>query len=159
MKSGLKNHFNIKKYNSNQKNKISKNEKEELKNINSFRKIMTSTKPYNSNYKTSKNSPDKILKDNLKKQKNSSSNKNFNKINLNTQKLKNKKNESKIDSLLKRKIIKMKEKKSTTMGNTLINNSTSLTNNTFIHNNTSGSLNNNKKTKQKIYNKNNQKKS
>ena len=40
MKSGLKNHFNIKKYNSNQKNKISKNEKEELKNINSFRKIM-----------------------------------------------------------------------------------------------------------------------
>ena len=158
MKSGLKNHFNIKKYNSNQKNKISKNEKEELKNINSFRKIMTSTKPYNSNYKTSKNSPDKILKDNLKKQKNSSSNKNFNKINLNTQKLKNKKNESKIDSLLKRKIIKMKEKKSTTMGNTLINNSTSLTNNTFIHNNTSGSLNNNKKTKQKIYKKINQNK-
>ena len=158
MKSGLKNHFNIKKYNSNQKNKISKNEKEELKNINSFRKIMTSTKPYNSNYKTSKNSPDKFLKDNLKKQKNSSSNKNFNKINLNTQKLKNKKNESKIDSLLKRKIIKMKEKKSTTMGNTLINNSTSLTNNTFIHNNTSGSLNNNKKTKQKIYKKINQNK-
>ncbi len=158
MKSGLKNHFNIKKYNSNQKNKISKNEKEELKNINSFRKIITSTKPYNSNYKTSKNSPDKFLKDNLKKQKNSSSKKNFNKINLNTQKLKNKKNESKIDSLLKRKIIKMKEKKSTTMGNTLINNSTSLTNNTFIHNNTSGSLNNNKKTKQKIYNKINQNK-
>ena len=159
MNYGLKNHFNIIKYNQLKQSSNNTNEKEKYRKLSLFRNSIFSSKPKHSNYKTSKNSPERFY---IEKPKNSKNKKNpfssFNKINLITHiNLNHKKNENNFDNLLKTKIIKIKEKKAITTGNSLINSSINLTNNTFYHNNTSSCLNNyiphsnyNIKTKNKI---------
>ena len=159
MNYGLKNHFNIIKYKQ-LKQPNNTNEKEKYRQLSLFRNSIFTSKPKQSNYKTSKNSPERFY---IEKPKNSNIKKNpfssFNKINLITHiNLNNKINEKNFDNLLKTKIIKIKEKKAITTGNSLINSSINLTNNTFNHNNTSSCLNNyiphsnynNIKTKNKI---------
>ena len=171
MKFGLNNHFNIIKYNQSkpqQPTSIPNIEKDHSKNlVSSFRNTIIKTKINNSNYKTSKNSPDKFYFEKSKNMKNkinhinnsNINNNNYNKINLNPNILlnNNKSNEKNIDNLLKRKIIKIKEKKAITMGNTLINNSSNYINNSLNYNITSSNFNNylpytnyNKKIKSKI---------
>ena len=164
MNYGLKNHFNIIKYKQ-LKQPNNTNEKEKYRKLSLFRNSIFTSKPKQSNYKTSKNSPERFY---IEKPKNSNIKKNpfssFNKINLITHiNLNHKINEKNFDNLqnfdnlLKTKIIKIKEKKAITTGNSLINSSINLTNNTYNHNNTSSCLNNyiphsnyNIKTKNKI---------
>ena len=171
MKFGLNNHFNIIKYNQSKPQQpisIPNIEKDHSKNlVSSFRNTIIKTKISNSNYKTSKNSPDKFYFEKSKNIKNkinqinhsNINNNNYNKINLNSNIIlnNNKSNEKNIDNLLRRKIIKIKEKKAITMGNTFINNSSNYINQSLNYNITSGNFNNylpytnyNKKIKSKI---------
>ncbi len=162
MKIGVKNHLNKiknKQPKQTQQNSIMKVEYDQ---ISTFRNTLAIPMQKNSNYKTSKNSPDRFFIEKIKKNKISppSINIELNRINQNSNLIyKTRSNEKNSDKLLKRKIIKLKEKKSITMGNTLINNSTNLTNTSINNNNnfTSSNLNNyvphsnfNKKIKSKI---------
>ena len=96
MKFGLNNHFNIIKYNQSKPQQpisIPNIEKDHSKNlVSSFRNTIIKTKISNSNYKTSKNSPDKFYFEKSKNIKNkinkinhsNINNNNYNKINLNS---------------------------------------------------------------------------
>ena len=121
-------------------------DKEKIKNIvSSFRYGVINQKSNHSKFKTSKNSPERMLFDNSQNLKSKIINGTINgggnnsKVNNHIILSSAKQNEKNFENLLKRKIIKIQEKKSITQANTN-NNSISLSNNTINHTNTSNSL-------------------
>ena len=121
-------------------------DKEKIKNIvSSFRHGVINQKSNHSKFKTSKNSPERMLFDNSQNLKSKIINGTINgggnnsKVNNHIILSSAKQNEKNFENLLKRKIIKIQEKKSITQANTN-NNSISLSNNTINHTNTSNSL-------------------
>ena len=139
---------NILKNKVNNQKKIDNNQnsdKEKIKNIvSSFRYGIINQKSNQSKFKTSKNSPERIIFDNSQNLKskianvkpNGANNSNVNnKIILSSKK----QNEKNFENLLKRKIIKIQEKKALTQANTN-NNTISLSTNIMNHINTSNSL-------------------
>ncbi len=140
----LKNQINNQKRINNNKN----SNKEKMKNIvNSFHQGMIVNKNQN-RFKTTKNSPEKFVVENSKNLKskilngnintNINNNNNMNNNNINNNIILGKHNEKNFENLLKRKIMKIQEKKSMTQINTN-NNSVNLSNNHM--NSTSNSLN------------------
>ena len=139
----LKNQINTQKRMSN----IQNSNKDKMKNIvNSFNQGILNKKQ--NIFKTSKNSPEKFLIENSKNLKTKLSNGKINSIN-NSKNINNNNNnnitnskqiEKNVENLLKRKIIKIQEKKSITQTNTN-NNSINLSNNTMNHTITTNSLN------------------
>ena len=145
----LKNQINNQKRINNNKN----SNKEKMKNIvNSFHQGMIVNKNQNK-FKTTKNSPEKFVVENSKNLKskilngniktninnnNNMNNNNMNNNNINNNIILGKHNEKNFENLLKRKIMKIQEKKSMTQINTN-NNSVNLSNNNMNY--TSNSLN------------------
>ena len=142
----LKNQISTQKRMNNNQN----TNKDKMKKIvNSFNQGVLNKKQ--NIFKTSKNSPEKFLFENSKNLKTKLSNGNVNSINNSKNKNNNNNNnnnitnskqiEKNVENLLKRKIIKIQEKKSITQANTN-NNSINLSNNTMNHTITTNSLNN-----------------
>ena len=139
---------NILKNRVNNQNKVDNNQNldnEKIKNIvSSFKFGIINQKFNQSKFKTSKNSPERILFDNSQNKKakiiNGKVNGTNNSNNNNHMILSStKQNEKNFENLLKRKIIKIQEKKAITQANTN-NNSISLSTNIMNHTNTSNSL-------------------
>ena len=134
--------FNILKNKlNNSKNTSTLHKKEQMKNIvSTFRKGVIPQKPINNKYKTSKNSPERFYIEQNSKLSNKMSNGNIN-INNNINNYNNnlnggtliignqKQTDKNMENMLKRKIIKIKEKKSKNIINS--NNSSLLSN--IIH--------------------------
>jgi len=144
--------FNILKNKlNNSKNSNTLHKKEQMKNIvSTFRKGVYPQKPINNKYKTSKNSPERFyIEQNSKLSKMSNGNININNninnynnnLNGGTFIIGNQKQTDKnMENMLKRKIIKIKEKKSMNIINS--NNSSLLSNNNSLnHTNTTNSIN------------------
>ena len=139
---------NILKNRVNNQNKVDNNQNfdnEKIKNIvSSFKFGIINQKFNQSKFKTSKNSPERILFDNSQNKKakiingkvNGANNSNINNHMILSS---TKQNEKNFENLLKRKIIKIQEKKAITQANTN-NNSISLSTNIMNHTNTSNSL-------------------
>ena len=145
--------FNILKNKlNNSKNTSTLHKKEQMKNIvSTFRKGVIPQKPINNKYKTSKNSPERFYIEQNSKLSNKMSNGNIN-INNNVNNYNNnlnggtliignqKQTDKNMENMLKRKIIKIKEKKSMNIINS--NNSSLLSNNNSLnHTNTTNSIN------------------
>ena len=136
----VKNHINGQK----RINNIQNSNKEKMKNIvNSFHQGIISKKT--NKFKTTKNSPEKFIFENSQNIKSKISNGNINSGNTNINNKNNhniilgKHNEKNFENLLKRKIMKIQEKKSITQVN--INNNSVNLNNTMNNTSTSNSLN------------------
>ena len=136
----VKNHINGQK----RINNIQNSNKEKMKNIvNSFHQGIISKKT--NKFKTTKNSPEKFIFENSQNIKSKISNGNINSGNTNINNNNNhniilgKHNEKNFENLLKRKIMKIQEKKSITQVN--INNNSVNLNNTMNNTSTSNSLN------------------
>ena len=136
----VKNHINGQK----RINNIQNSNKEKMKNIvNSFHQGIISKKT--NKFKTTKNSPEKFIFENSQNIKSKISNGSINSGNTNINNKNNhniilgKHNEKNFENLLKRKIMKIQEKKSITQVN--INNNSVNLNNTMNNTSTSNSLN------------------
>ncbi len=136
----VKNHINGQK----RINNIQNSNKEKMKNIvNSFHQGIISKKT--NKFKTTKNSPEKFIFENSQNIKSKISNGSINSGNTNINNNNNhniilgKHNEKNFENLLKRKIMKIQEKKSITQVN--INNNSVNLNNTMNNTSTSNSLN------------------
>ena len=129
-------------------NNIQNTNKDKMKNIvNSFHQGIINKK--SNRFKTTKNSPEKFLFENSQNFKSKIPNGNINSVNNNNNNniinnnnhiILAKQNEKNFENLLKRKIMKIQEKKSITQANTN-NNSVNLSNNTMNHTCISNSLN------------------
>ena len=114
-------------------------ERDSMRNIvSSFRKGIILNKINKSKYKTSKNSPEKVYIEKPKPIQNkvnpSNVNNNFNKVKINSNIISNQ-NDKNMENILKKKMIKLKEKKAITSNNTLNNNTFSLSNKNIYNNN------------------------